>query len=223
MNIRRVFNSANCPASVDIGTQQIEGISVDNYSGYWLEVGTTGLSVPPYTAGWASNLIGGSVASGLVITKQVPGPLVTNPASGQNDTVIVTLYDTAISPSPGVIINLKPVLISTNIYTASVTNTYQETIIAGGAQLLGLAIEGLVTGGTVGEVNFQLTEIGGLGVSQRIAGIHVTTTPNSLYLNLNGITPAKLNPALPWRVQIMLLDRVGVNAFYVTYSLLYQE
>lgn len=87
---------------VDIGTQQIVGITVDNYSGFWLSVGTDGLFVPPSSFGWSSNLFGSS-GSSVVVKKAVPGGIIQ--ALSGDGAVVVSAYDTPVLPNPGVTIS----------------------------------------------------------------------------------------------------------------------
>jgi len=86
--------------TLEIGTAPVMGVTVDNFSGYWLSVGSDGLFVPPYSTGWAGNFYGQTIGS-IIIKKSAPGGTV-NPASGNDGTVVVALYDTSIIPNPGI-------------------------------------------------------------------------------------------------------------------------
>jgi hypothetical protein len=80
-------------------SSQINGVTVDNYSGQWLRISQEGLFIPPYTLGWSSNLYSSKTAVDIILASPATAlQLVVNTSRGD---VVVSFYDEVISPSAG--------------------------------------------------------------------------------------------------------------------------
>lgn len=221
VSTRRVVNTSILPQSVELGPQQVQGITVDNYSGFWIRVGND-LYVPPRTLGWASNLLS-SAAGGLGLTKSVPSAYVTNPssASGQDDILIVSIYDNYVSPSIGI-----PVMGVVNwdfnsesaIAAGSITYaTPSGLLFRKGMSLRMLNLTAFITGGTAGRIDVRVTD-----------GI-LTTTLFTAVVNVGQLLevdyPASISKisnspagATSFDIVIRTADLAGVNSWTYAYN-----
>jgi hypothetical protein len=107
---------------------QIQGITVDNYSGQWLKISQEGLFIPPYTLGWTSNLYSSKTAVDIVsATPATTFQLTINTSRGD---VVVSFYDNFISPSGGYSIAPQwfSYLSNTRYYAASFRTVGDATV-----------------------------------------------------------------------------------------------
>jgi len=220
VKLRQVRNSIDLPMPLDIGTQQAIGITVDNYSGYWLQVGNGPLFVPPYTIGWANNF-DGSTASSIDIRKQSPSALVSNPAIGQESTIVATLYDTAVGPNPGIVISAKPIATFVDSGNGVAAGTLDITTFTPPIVGLSVSLEGMTIAGAagIGTAVFSLRD----ATANSVTLIHLalsTLAPVALAIPLNGTTFSQISTlAPPWTLRRVLTDRVNVNTFYTRFIL----
>ncbi len=75
----------------------ILGVRVDNYTGTWYQIGTTGILVPPFTTGFTVNLI--PPVGSIVLAPATPPYGPANNTTGTQ--VVLTLYATGIGNSAG--------------------------------------------------------------------------------------------------------------------------
>lgn len=230
LKARTVTNTAVLTAigvPVDIGVSQSAGISIDNYSNFWLAVGTDGMFVPPHVLDWTNNFYGTS-ASSIQVRKGAPAGAA-QATTGDGD-VVIAIYDVPLVPNPGVpiIANNATILVTQNNLIGGGANTnvsigtYKTTMFA---EYIEAQINCRTAGG-VGWANIRIA----------INGIHFTNLhrsvviPNvicggkldhfnlaaALQTTFGGNTPA--NPGDALAIQVALADQVGVNTYDVIVS-----
>lgn len=210
VKLRRTVNSDSLPTSLELGTQQAGGITVDNYSGYWLQVGNFAMFVPPYTIGWAGQFDGGSVAGSVTIRKSAPSTIVTNPPTGQNDTVIATLFDEAVSSNLGIQMVQKPIRSSGLGVSGQAQGTSSYGVIPTGLHIINAAMSAINrTAGAIGDVQLEAFDTAGT----IIILLSVLATPTALEIEMPLNFVPLLNPALEWQLRERRSDRVGVGSY----------
>ena len=96
------------------------GCRIDNYTGTWYEIGTTGILVPPFTTGFTIDII--PPVTSLILSPAIP-PYGTNETSGTQ--VVLTLYAAKIGNSSGntVIVHYPIQLLQSNTLATTTQNS----------------------------------------------------------------------------------------------------
>lgn len=217
LKVRAVFNSSQLPQSIEIGVQQVEGITVDNYSIFWLQIGND-IFIPPKVLGWAGNLLG-SAAGGMIIKKGVPAGI-SNPSLGvTDDVIVVAIYDTFVQPAPGIaVLGVAGWDFNSEDAVAAGTRTYitQSPTMKKGQLLRSLSVTAFITGGLRGSIMISLFD-GAVSNPVWIASLPVgallVVTPQVL------ITPLVNSAGLVWNVRVITTDLAGVNAWTYNYNI----
>lgn len=82
---------------LNLGTSQLVGITVDNYSNQWLQIGE--LFIPPFIRGWGDNLFMGSASS--IQVRRITPPGIAFEPNLADGLISIGVYETPIVPSPG--------------------------------------------------------------------------------------------------------------------------
>ncbi len=215
LKLRQTVNSAAITPSgfpLELGVTQAQGVTVDNYSGFWLQVGSGPLFVPPFTLGWASSFYG-QIAGSVLIRKATPTTTLINPTAGtQEGAVVAALYEEPLAPNPGYPIVTKPQHITMDFGTdVAGVNIMQAFVQASAIQAISISIIQSSVG-TLGRAELYVRD------------------PNLLVDDLMGVvvSPASVSekvvefspPLVPrnfiaglWRFSMDLTDRIGVGTY----------
>lgn len=221
VKLRRTINSASLPTALELGTQQAGGITIDNYSGYWLQIGTFQLFVPPYTIGWASSF-DGTVAGSILIRKSQPTLISTNPQTGQDDTVIATLYEETLAPNPGIVLTSKPVQTAFGAGD-DLAGTTLITAMKAGSRILNAALSCIMSGAGGTPFLFLRASDSSGGALADLLSLAVTNiNAVSVSLPLNTI-PQQLQPNdASWFIEL-IRSGGGANTFHWAATVSWQE
>lgn len=214
VNVRRAINTANLPTAIELGTQQAVGISVDNYSGFWLRIAAD-YFVPPFTLGWASNLMG-SYAGGITIIKNNPPGISLSPGVA-NATAIITLFDTFIQPSAGLSIDNPPTGWDYNSEgpVAAGTTIWASSNFPKGNRIRRMQLTAVMVGGTAGLIEVLLHD----GVTNSVWATVVTSSIIVVTMDSLLINPQGEIPIIPtWTFKIRRTDITGVGSYLYSYQ-----